>query len=85
MQQYRDRIDELDNQVLELLNQRARIALQIAAEKKRLDLPIVDPNRESQVLERLNSKNDGPLPETSINQIYHAVMNAMRSLQREQS
>lgn len=85
MNQLRARIDALDDQILSLLNQRARLALGIADEKRRRSLMVSDPARERQVIERLSAQNQGPLPAPSLERIYHAIMAEMRRLQETQA
>jgi chorismate mutase len=48
---WRSRISELDNQILNLLNQRAEAALQIGDLKRRQDAPSYVPEREAAILE----------------------------------
>jgi len=48
----RKRIDEIDEQITELLEERARIAKEIGEIKKELNLPIRDEKREKEVLKR---------------------------------
>ena len=45
----RDRIDEIDTQILDLLNRRARVAQEVGHVKNKLDAPIFRPDREAQV------------------------------------
>ena len=85
MDQLRARIDVLDDQILSLLNQRARLALGIADEKRRRGLVVSDPQRERQVMGRLHAQNHGPLPADSLERIYLAIMAEMRRLQETQA
>mgnify|MGYP000741480371 CR=1 FL=1 len=57
----RARIDEIDSQILELLNQRAGISLAVGRVKSGGE-PVFKPFREKEVLERLCRENPGPLP-----------------------
>jgi len=50
---WRSRINDLDEQILSLLNQRGHAALQIGGLKRQQDRPYFVPEREAQVLERL--------------------------------
>ena len=58
---WRSRINDLDDQILSLLNQRGHAALQIGELKRQQDSPYFVPEREAQLLERLLSLNRGPL------------------------
>ena len=57
----RRQIDRLDDRVLELLNQRARLAQAVGATKTRTRATVYAPAREKHVLARLVSANRGPL------------------------
>lgn len=85
VEQLRARIDELDDQILTLLNQRAQLALGIAREKRRRGLAVSDPMRERRVVGRLHVQNHGPLPAESLERIYLAIMGEMRLLQEAQA
>ncbi len=77
----RREIDALDLEILELLNRRARRALDIARCKGILGLAVLAPQREAQVLRGLARANRGPLPPESLAAIFQQVMAACRSLQ----
>ncbi len=59
---WRSRINDLDEQILNLLNQRGHAALQIGGLKRQQDRPYFVPEREAQVLERLASRVDESRP-----------------------
>jgi chorismate mutase/prephenate dehydratase len=77
----RKAIDDLDTQLLELLSRRAARALAVGDLKKGQDAPVYRPEREAQVIARLQENNPGPLPESAIAAIWREVMSACRSLE----
>lgn len=77
----RQRIDALDDQVLALLNERAGHAIKIAEVKRASNAPIYVPEREKQVFQRLSEKNTGPLNDEAIRAIYREIMSAIRALE----
>lgn len=79
----RGRIDSIDEQVLELLNERARCAVEIGAIKRTTQSAFYVPEREKAVMERLREKNAGPLPEEAIRAIYREVMSSIRALEKQ--
>ena len=81
LDQYRGRIDTLDDQILELLNQRAQVALKIAQGKQNGSLAIFAPAREALLMRRLLESNRGPLPDRAVRQVFHEIVSACRSLQ----
>lgn len=78
---YRRKIDDLDEQLLELLNKRAEIALKIAREKFDNRINVVASGREQQIYDRLNSINRGPLREQHIREIFSAIISTSKNLQ----
>ncbi len=78
----RQEIDELDLRILDLLNLRARAALEIARCKRAAGLAVLAPEREERVIKRLCLANPGPLPEADLRRIYNEVISSCRELQR---
>jgi len=81
----RQRIDELDEEILARLNERARCALDVAEVKLRESSDEVTvfyrPEREAQVLRRMNELNEGPLTDEKISRIYRQIMSACLALE----
>lgn len=78
---WRSRINNLDNQILTLLNQRAEAALQIGDLKRRQGSPAYVPEREAEVLRRLTETATGPLPPTAIAAVWREILSACRQLE----
>lgn len=79
--QLRGKIDTIDNQILELLNQRAEVVLEIGELKKKNDMGVYDPKREQQIEQKLMKMNNGPMPDSSVIEIFRTIISACRSLQ----
>ncbi len=79
---WRSRINELDNQILHLLNQRAEAALQIGDLKRRQDGPSYVSEREAEILARLTSRTAGPLPTDAVRAIWGEIISSCRALER---
>jgi len=79
---FRDRIDDLDRRILELLNERTRIVEEIGRVKQHLDLPIYEPRREDQVFENVTMHNTGPLTAEGIKRVFERIIDEMRNIQR---
>ncbi|TAL56981.1 prephenate dehydratase [Pandoraea sp.] len=78
----RAKIDAIDEQLLRLLNQRAAVALEVGEVKKRLGAPVFRPERELQVIARLQDANGGPLGNDSLSAIWREIMSASRALEK---
>ncbi len=79
---WRSRINDLDNQILDLLNQRAEAALRIGDLKRRQALPAYVPGREADILARLSARNGGPLTPDGLRAIWREILSACRALER---
>ncbi|MEW5891690.1 MAG: prephenate dehydratase [Pseudomonadota bacterium] len=80
LEQLRAQIDALDERILQLLNERAKLA-QAVGHVKGGSL-IYRPEREAQVLRRLMEANPGPLPNEAVRRLFQEVMSACRALER---
>jgi chorismate mutase/prephenate dehydratase len=78
----RERIDALDAQLIALLNQRAAVALEVGEVKKHFNAPVFRPEREQQVIARLQDMSDGPLASEHISAIWREIMAASRDLEK---
>ena len=78
----RQEIDRLDDELLQIFNQRAGLALKIGELKKELDLPIYDPSREKRIFEKMKTNNPGPLDNAAIVRLFERVIDESRSLER---
>jgi chorismate mutase / prephenate dehydratase len=78
---WRSRINNLDEEILNLLNRRGQVALQIGELKRQQDLPYFVPERESQILERLVAKNPGPLTADAVRAIWREILSASLALE----
>jgi chorismate mutase/prephenate dehydratase len=72
-------IDHIDDEVLRLINERARIAQRIGEIKQGA---IYRPEREAQVLRRMAETNPGPLPDEAVQRIAREIMSACLSLEQ---
>jgi chorismate mutase-like protein len=82
LSEWRDRIDEVDRKLLELLNERARCVLGLAPLKKKMAIPIYEPQREEAVFRNIAQHNGGPLSPDAVRRIFERIIDEMRSIQR---
>jgi chorismate mutase/prephenate dehydratase len=78
----RQRIDQINHRLLELLAERARLAVEIGRLKSANGDDIYQPVREQEILERLAQLNPGPLNSEHIRRIFTEIISACRSLER---
>lgn len=79
----RKRIDELDDQILHDISERARCAQDIAHVKKRLDkdAEFYRPEREAKVLRKILDRNRGPLNDEEMARLFREIMSACLALE----
>ena len=78
----RDRIDDLDARLVELLSERAQCALQIGELKRALRTPIYQPARERDVLHHVCAVNPGPLDDEAMRRLFERIIDEARRLER---
>ena len=78
---WREQIDAIDEQLLELLNSRFAISIAIAGVKRERGIPVSDVRREFSIVERLADLSEGPLDIEQIQIIYSSIFEASRALQ----
>ena len=81
IEEFRDQIDIVDDQILELFNERARLVLRVGEIKRAQNLPIYVPDRESRILERLRDRNRGPLDTDTVTRLYRDIIEKFRCLE----
>jgi chorismate mutase/prephenate dehydratase len=82
LEELRKRIDELDHQLVKLLNERARVVVEIGKLKNKTDKPVYAPDREKEVFTRITEANNGPLPDRCLLAIWRELMSGSFVLER---
>lgn len=86
LEELRKTIDQMDYRLVDLLNERAKISINIGkwkkSEEKDDNTQVYAPGREKQVLEKVSKLNHGPLTNESVQAIYREIMSASISLQQ---
>ena len=83
--QLRNRIDEINDQLLDLLNERTELVEAVGREKDKQGLKKYDPIREQQIIEQLKEKNKGPLTDEMLIHIFKEIFKVSVKLQEEKS
>jgi len=79
---WRRKIDELDEQIVRLINQRAEAARAIGELKQGANLPVYEPQREQNVFDHVRKSNPGPLSGDEMVDIYQRIIDVMRAIQK---
>jgi chorismate mutase/prephenate dehydratase len=79
---FREAIDKIDDTLLGLLNERAKLAIEIGKEKASKNLDYYSPQRERSIFERLSSANEGPFPNEALRAVFREILSASLSLEK---
>jgi chorismate mutase len=79
---WRQRIDEIDKRLVELLNERSRCALEIGKIKQAENIPLYQPERENEVLANAEANNPGPLTDAAIRRLFERIIDEARAAER---
>lgn len=74
-------IDAIDNQILELLNQRAKVVLDVGKAKEGSARSFYVPSREKAIYQRLTEMNPGPFPEEAVRKVFREIISASLNME----
>ncbi len=80
----RREIDALDSELLELINRRAELAIEVSGLKKKDSLGVYDPGREKEIESKITQGNLGPLSNEDILFVFREIISRCRSLQHDE-
>jgi chorismate mutase len=81
VRELRERVDEVDRELIRALNERARIVQEIMALKAEVGAPVYDPKREEEILQRVVEQNMGPIYDSSMRDIFELILHRIRDLE----
>jgi chorismate mutase len=82
IEEWRDEIDQLDEQLVKLLNARSQCAIELGRIKRRLGLAIYSPDREREVIAHITSLNSGPLDRDALRRLFERIIDESRRIER---
>ncbi len=84
LEQLRTEIDAVDRELLAALNRRAALANEVGELKRAEGSVVFRPDREAQVINKLQAANEGPLKPANVATIWREIMSACRALEAPQ-
>jgi chorismate mutase len=81
VRELRERVDEVDRELIRVLNERASIVQEIMAIKAGAGAPVYDPKREEEILQRVVEMNTGPIYDSSMRDIFELILHRIRDLE----
>lgn len=82
LEEIRTEIDQIDSSLIEILNRRASLALEVGQVKGKDGKPFFTPERERQIADRLAKENPGPLRAYQIASIFREIISAARAAEK---
>jgi chorismate mutase len=82
IEDWRDEIDRLDEQLVKLLNARSQCAIELGRIKRGLGLAIYSPDREREVIAHVTGINHGPLDGDAVRRLFERIIDESRSIER---
>lgn len=82
LQELRKKINEIDSELVKLINERAKVVVEVGKLKSKTDSPIYAPDREKEVFERIKKMNQGPLPDKCLVAVWRELMSGSFFLER---
>ena len=80
--EWRNKIDDVDVQLVALLNTRAQYAEQIGKVKLTLGLDAYSPEREEEVMQNVIQRNSGPLSKQALRRLFERIIDESRAVER---
>jgi len=82
LEEWRKRIDGIDDQLMRLLNSRSACAVEVGRIKRAHGLPIYAPEREAWILDRVMRESPGPLEPLAVRRVFERIIDESRRLER---
>ena len=82
IEDWRDEIDRLDEELVRLLNERSKCAIEIGRIKRDLGQPVYMPSREKEVIEHVMRINPGPLDAEAMQRLFERIIDESRRIER---
>lgn len=82
LQPLRQQIDALDEKIVRLLNERAKVVVEVGKIKQSTKAPIYAPDREKAVLDKVRRLNQGPLADRCLEAVYRELMSGSFALEK---
>lgn len=79
---WRSKIDELDLQLLQMLSERAKCAIEIGKIKRKRNMRVYDPKREEQIIQMALEHNNGPLDGEGVRRLFERIIDESRRIER---
>ena len=83
IEDWREKINDVDTQILELINKRSEFSIKIGEIKIHKRIPIHSPEREKIIMKRMQKANPGPLSDDGVLRIFERIIDESRKLEKD--
>ena|SRR3984885_5496371 len=83
IEEFRKRIDQVDDQLLKLLSVRAQLAIEIGRTKRETGIELYDPAREREVVARVLENNPGVLDAEALMRLFREIVTESRNAEEQ--
>lgn len=80
--QFRHQIDAIDDEILDLLNKRAKVVIEVGKAKAGSNKEFYVPSREQAIYQRLTANNPGPFPSDAIRKVFREIISASLAMEQ---
>ncbi len=85
LNKYREEINEIDKNIVDFLNKRAEVVLEIKRLKEKRNVPLYDAKREEELINNIVKYNKGPLYNDNIVQIFESILRNVQILEKDEN
>ncbi len=85
LNKYRVKINQIDKKIVENLNERAKVVLEVKRLKEKENVPLYDAKREEELINNIVKYNKGPLYNDNIVQIFESILRNVQILEKDEN
>ncbi|MCD4670487.1 MAG: chorismate mutase [Actinomycetia bacterium] len=85
LKSYRDQINDIDHELVDLLNERAEMVKKVKKLKQKENMPLYDARREEELVENIARYSKGPLYRDNIVQIFESILRNVQILEKDET
>lgn len=85
LKEYREKINQIDKNLVDNLNERAKVVLAVKKLKEKEGVPLYDARREEELINNIVKYNQGPLYNDNIVQIFESILRNVQILEKDEN
>ena len=85
IERFRNRIDQIDEELVRLLNERAECALEIGQIKQSSGVEVYQPTREREVIDHIHAVSRGPISRMGLTRLFKQIIDETRRMEDDRN